>query len=541
MSYTFLWVRSKELDNLYAHPIDGLNAVVDIKANTVIHVDDWGGPPIPLPESNYDRVFLDETKVRTDLKPIHVTQPEGVSFRFKGRTLEWHNWSLLIGFTGREGITLHNIRYSNRPVCYRASLAEMVVPYGSPRPPHYRKNVFDIGEYGLGKLANSLELGKYYSMGGVSLVEAMSCSHGTCVSIIFFIFQGCDCLGSIQYLDGHIIDMEGNVMTIPNAICIHEEDHGVLWKHWDFRTDRTEVRRARRLVVSSISTVGNYEYGSYWYLYLDGTIEYEMKATGIINTVACDPGQPEKYGTEVSPGVVGQIHQHHFCARLDMSVDGDQNTVVECDTVAEPLDAVKNPYGNAYYVQSTPLTTEGGRPRNPTTERYWKFTNPNQTNHVGTPTSYKLEPGDTKQVFVDPNTPSGKRMGWCYNALWVTPYDAEERFPTGEYVNQSDGQSDGLTKYVQQERSIDNTDVVAWHTFGLHHPVRPEDFPVQNCVNVGFKLCPAGFFDKNPNIDDMPLEKNRASVHAGAVTAPQAACTGGCHDNHDDEDEEKKE
>ena len=215
----------------------------------VVHIDDWGGPPIPSIDVNYDREFLDESKFRTDLKPINVSQPDGVSFWMDGRTLKWHDWSILVGFTGREGITLHNIEYDSRPVCYRASIAEMVVPYGSPRPPHYRKNVFDIGEYGLGKLANSLEL-------------------------------GCDCLGSIQYLDGHIIDMNGAVMTIKNAICIHEEDHGVLWKHWDFRTERTEVRRARRLVISSISTVGNYEYGSYWYFYLDGMIEFEMKATG---------------------------------------------------------------------------------------------------------------------------------------------------------------------------------------------------------------------------------------------------------------------
>lgn len=332
---------------------------------------------------------------------------------------------------------------------------------------------------------------------------------------------GCDCLGSIQYLDAHIIDMTGAVMTIRNAICIHEEDDGILWKHWDFRTDRTEVRRSRRLVISSISTVGNYEYGSYWYFYLDGMIEFEMKATGIINTVGCEPGKPEKYGAEVTPGVVGITHQHLFSARLDMSVDGDQNTVVECNTFAEPVGEA-NPYGNAFYVQATPLATEGGRPSNHDTERFWKFTNPNKTNHVGMPTAYKLEPADTKRVFTDPNSPSGKRMGWCYNALWVTPYHPEERYPTGEYVNQSDGESDGLTKYVQQGRSIDNTDLVAWHTFGLHHTVRPEDFPVQNCVSVGFKLMPAGFFDRNPNLD-MPIEKNKASCYAACHGSRDAA------------------
>ena len=157
---------------------------------------------------------------------------------------------------------------------------------------HFRKNVFDIGEYGIGKLANSLKL-------------------------------GCDCLGAIEYLDVHLNTMDGDVMTIEKAICIHEEDSGLLWKHWDFRTDRAEVRRARKLVVSSICTVGNYEYAMYWYFHIDGTIEFEMKATGIINTAACIPGEPAKYGKEVLPGVVGHIHQHIFCARLDMAIDGE--------------------------------------------------------------------------------------------------------------------------------------------------------------------------------------------------------------------------
>ena len=145
LSYTFLWVRSKEYDNLYAHPVSGLNAVVDIKECKVIHVDDKEAAPIPPKDCNYDRKFL-KTEPRTDLKPINVSQPGGVSFRMEGRTIRWHDWSILVGFNGREGITLHNMSYQGRPVCYRASLAEMVVPYGSPQAPHYRKNVFDIGE-----------------------------------------------------------------------------------------------------------------------------------------------------------------------------------------------------------------------------------------------------------------------------------------------------------------------------------------------------------------------------------------------------------
>ena len=303
VSHVFCWIRNAEMDNQYAHPIDGLNATVDIDTGEVLEVHDAGDIPVPRMEWNYDRTY--QTVTRQDLRPINVVQPDGVSFALEGHRLKWHDWELQIGFNAREGLTLHDISIAGRPVLYRASIAEMMVPYGSPDGRHPRKNVFDIGEYGIGRLVNSLEL-------------------------------GCDCLGAIQYIDAEVNGRDGEAEVIKNAICLHEEDMGVAWKHYDFRLDRTETRRARRMVISTIATVGNYEYGYYWYLHLDGTIEFEIKATGIINTTACLPGQPGAYGVEVAPGVLGQIHQHTFCARLDWAVDGDVNTVTECNTLADP-------------------------------------------------------------------------------------------------------------------------------------------------------------------------------------------------------------
>ena len=483
ISHTFAWLRSHEDDNFYAHPIEGINAVVDLTDGTVLRVDDYGVVPMATQDSNYTAEA--QPSLRDDLKPINVTQPEGVSFEMQGNRITWHDWSMIIGFNGREGLTLHDISFAKRPVCYRASIAEMVVPYGSPQKNHARKSVFDIGEYGIGKLANSLEL-------------------------------GCDCLGAIHYLDCYVPGSDGVPVLIKNGICIHEEDYGIQWKHTDFRTEKTEVRRARRLVISFIATVGNYEYGSYWYFYLDGEIEFEMKATGIINTVGLDPNDPDatKFGTEVLPGVVGQNHQHIFSARLDMAVDGDENLVTECDTVAVPMGA-ENPYGNAFYLQETPITIESGRSRKPEAQRFWKIQSSEKINAMGKPTAYKLEPVHSCQMFQDPAGPTGKRMGFTYSDFWVTPYESEERFPSGDFVNNSDG-SDGIDTWVKQARSVENTDLVAWHTFGLHHIVRLEDFPVQPCVMVGFKLMPTGFFDKNPTLDLKP-DANKASCSAMAA------------------------
>src|SRR6201994_181257 len=232
----------------------------------VMRGEEYGHWPLPPRPANYAATRVPGQ--RTDIKPLEITQPEGPSFSLSGRQLKWQNWSLVVGFNAREGLTLHDIRYRDgerdRPILYRASLTEMVVPYGDPRPTQVRENAFDVGEYGMGMCANSLQL-------------------------------GCDWVGHIEYLDGHLCDSRGGALTIPNAICIHEEDYGILWKHTDRPLPhRPEVRRSRRLVVSSIATVENYEYGFFWYLYQDGNIQLEIKLTGILSLGTLQPNERGK-------------------------------------------------------------------------------------------------------------------------------------------------------------------------------------------------------------------------------------------------------
>jgi len=486
VSYAHCWLRLRDNENFYAHPIDGLNVAVDVKTGEVLRIDDHGGPPIPMEEINYDPGFLPPP--RLPMKPLNVVQPEGTSFTMDGNAIAWDRWTLAVGFSPRDGIILHDIRYDGRPIVRRAALAELVVPYGSPERGHYRKNIFDIGEYGFGKFNHSLEL-------------------------------GCDCLGAIHYLDSHYCGLDGGVITIKKGICIHEEDTGILWKHWDFRADRTELRRGRRLVISCINTVGNYEYAQYWYLDQAGEIRFEVKATGIVNTMACEPGRPGKYAPEVAPGLTAPIHQHIFCARLDMAVDGSGNSFVEVNSHAEPM-GPENPWGNAFYSEETVLATElaAARRTSAETHRTWKVVNTNKVNQVGKPVAYKLHADNCVTPFLNEKGPSGIRSNFIRNHVWVTPFDPDERYPAGEYVCNSDG-SDSLAEFVKKDRSVENTDIVLWHCFGLHHVVRPEDFPVQPCISAGFALAPSGFFNLNP-ANDLPRQVNSASVLAsgGDVT-----------------------
>lgn len=476
-------------DNGYAHPVENLVVYVDTNDKRVARLEDHGVVPVPQQPGNYAAYAPDAADVpapRTDLKPVSITQPEGTSFTVDGHEVRWQKWRFRIGFTPREGVVLHTVRYTDgdreRSVLYRASLSEMVVPYGDPAPTHRRKNAFDAGEYNIGTLANPLEL-------------------------------GCDCLGEICYFDGVLADGNGEPTVIPNAVCMHEEDFGLLWKHTDFRTEKTEARRSRRLVVSFIATVGNYEYGFFWYLYQDGNIEFEVKLTGIMSTGAVPPGTTPTHGQLLnSDGLYAPIHQHWFNMRLDFDIDGAANSVYEIDTETDPA-GPDNPIGNGFRTRATLLETELTAQRRVSLDhaRYWKVTNPHAHNAVGEPTGYVLKPHTTTVPFVRPEASVATRAGFMAHHLWVTPHHERERHAAGDYPNQHQG-GDGLPAWTAADRPITDTDVVVWYTFGSHHAARLEDWPVMPVQYIGFSLQPNGFFDRNPALD-VPRPQNNG--HCG--------------------------
>jgi len=329
---------------------------------------------------------------------------------------------------------------------------------------------------------------------------------------------GCDCLGVIHYLDAWLSSSTGEAFKVPHAVCIHEKDHGLLWRHWDYATDLTETRRSRRLVVSTIATVGNYDYAFYWYFYQDGDIKMEIKATGLLNTGCPLPGHTGEFGTIIAPGIYAPNHQHLFNVRLHMNVDGANNSVAQIDTERRP----SPPNGGNYIVaKSTVFEKEQSAQINPQSNRVWKIFNPSKLNRMGTPVSYTLVPHGSVFSAIDPQSWVAKRAPWTNNHLYVTPYNRDERYPSGSYVLQSKGDQT-INQWLEQKRNVQNTDIVLWHTIGLHHLPRIEDWPL-NLVGgstVGFSLHPNGFFNMNPAID-VPPPPQGTSVLASECCVPK--------------------
>jgi primary-amine oxidase len=271
------------------------------------------------------------------------------------------------------------------------------------------------------------------------------------------------------------------------------------------------------MVLSFFTTIGNYDYGFYWYLYLDGTIEFEAKATGVVFTAAYTGD--DRFRAEIAPGLGAPFHQHLFCARLDMAVDGLTNRVEEVDAVRVPI-GPDNPRGNAFTLRHTPLTTESQarREADNSVDRSWHITNPESLNHLGRPVGYALLPEGKPTLLADPGSSVAARATFATKHLWVTRSDPAERYPAGDFVNQHPGGA-GLPAFTAADRDIDGQPLVVWHTFGLTHAPRPEDWPIMPVDHTGFKLKPFGFFDRNPTLDVPPNPGGHS-----------ACGTGGCHE-----------
>ncbi|KAL1873119.1 hypothetical protein VTK73DRAFT_1080 [Phialemonium thermophilum] len=439
----------------------------------------------PVKCIQYAHDLLDEP-TRTDLKPYIVRQPEGPSFAVNGQEVSWQKWRFRVGFNNREGLVLYNLTFDGRQTFYRLSMSEMTVPYGDPRKPYHRKQAFDAGDVGFGITANQLAL-------------------------------GCDCLGHIKYFDGYRTDSRGNPVLLKNVICMHEQDNGIQHKHTNYRNNAATVVRNRELVLQMVCTVSNYEYVLAWILDQAGHIEHEVRATGILSTMPIDnqDGLKVPWGTNVGPGVMAAYHQHLFSLRIDPSVDGHNNTLIYEDSVPMPVDEELNPYGMGYTVERTVLDVAGHADLSVEKNRTFKIINESVINPISLkPVAWKLQLAPSQMLIMGPGSFARKRAAFAEHAVWVTRYQDDELYAAGEFTNQSTHDT-GLGVWGSRGDSTRNTDIVLWHTFGLTHNPRPEDFPVMPAERISVMLKPDGFFTKNPALD-VPASSqsfNRSTLH----------------------------
>ena len=483
--------------NTWARQVEGLTAVVDLTAGEVLRVVDDGVAPIPDVDADYDRTTLDHP--REIAGPFDLDLPEGVGFDMNGYEVSWQNWSFHLRPDQRTGLVVSLVDYrespdsSPRSVMYQGQLSEIYVPYMDPAFAWYARNFIDAGEFPAGGLAKPL-------------------------------LRGRDCPDHAVYLDSINTNSQGRPRTVPRTTCIYERETGdPSWRHYE--DEQPDSRQSRDLVVRTAAVVGNYDYLLDWIFRQDGSIEARVGATGLlevkatsavsaipptpaagpVNATAVDALQAgtaaDAYGRFLDRNVIGVNHDHYFSYRLDLDVDGADNRFVADRLVTRELPAdhprrsiwVQEPHA-AQTEQDAQLDINLAQPA------LWRILSSSRRNAVGYPTSYQLMPGRNANHLFVADDYSLRRAGFIDHHLWVTPYDPDERFAAGDHPTLSEPGM-GLPAWTEANRPISDEDLVIWHTVGMHHLPRAEDWPVMPVMWHGFELRPFDFFDRNPALD----------------------------------------
>ena len=480
--------------NYWAHPIENLVAVVDLNQQKVIRIEEGSLIPVPMAPKPYV-----SKNTKTPPKPLNMVEPEGKNFSISGQTVHWGNWCLHVSLDSRVGLQLSTVTYKDkgvkRKVMYEGNLGGMVVPYGDPELGWYFKSYLDSGEYGMGTLTSSINPGK-------------------------------DAPNNAVLLDAVIADYTGQPQVIPNAIAIFERYAGPEYKHKEIFGDQDASEERRELVVRWISTVGNYDYMFDWVFGQNGTIGINAGATGIeavkgVKTRTMHDAtakEDTKYGTLIDHNIVGTTHQHIYNYRLDMDVDGGPNSFVHMDPVIKPTT------DGGVRTSSMQIDTKVIDSEKSATEKFDPssirlISNLNKENKMGNPVSYQLIPfaGGThpiaKGAQFSPDEWLFKRLSFMDKQIWVTQYNADERYPEGKYSNRSTHDT-GLGQFIDNNQNIENKDLVVWLTTGTTHVARAEEWPIMPTEWVNTLLKPWNFFDSTPSLNiDTEKEKQNTGHH----------------------------
>ncbi|KAG6489259.1 primary amine oxidase 2-like isoform X2 [Zingiber officinale] len=466
--------------NFYARPVEGVTVVVDLDAMEIVEYEDREDLPVPKAEGTEYRAAEQRPPFGPEPKPGAVVQPEGRGFQVDGHMIRGTNWELHLSFDARAGavISLASVKDSDkgvfRLVLYRGHVSELFVPYMDPSADWYFKTFFDAGEFALGLLTAPLE-------------------------------PFTDCPANAVFMDADVAGVDGSpVRNIPNAMCVFERYAGdVAWRHTEVIT---EVRPEVSLVVRSAAVVGNYDYVIDWEFKTTGSIKIGVALSGILEVKAtyyshADELSGDAHGSLIAGNTLGVYHDHFLTFRLDLDVDGPNNSFVK--SRLRPVRAAAGPRRSYWTVEKETARREtDGSVELDATELM--VVNPNRRTRIGNEVGYKIvSHGGTATSLLDDDDYPQQRASYTKRQVWVTAYDEAEKWAAGLYTDQSTG-DDNLAAWSQRNREIENKDIVLWYTVGIHHVPCQEDFPVMPAVTGGFELRPTNFFDRNPLIRTRP-------------------------------------
>lgn len=191
--------------NVFARPIEGIITIVDVDSMQITNYIDRFTAPIPKAKGTDF-----SNKNPNPAPPPSSSNITSKGFAIRGHhNIFWRNWNFHVGFSARAGVTISTASVYDpkvktfRRVLYKGFISETFVPYMDPTSEWYFRTFLDIGEFGFGKAADSLQ-------------------------------PGVDCPENAAFLDGYVVDAFGLPKKVERAMCVFERYSGdVAWRHME--------------------------------------------------------------------------------------------------------------------------------------------------------------------------------------------------------------------------------------------------------------------------------------------------------------------
>lgn len=406
-------------------------------------------------------------------------EPQGRRYNITGHHVEYMGWKFNIRVRSSTGVQIFDARFFDTRIAYEVSMQEASVIYSGWSPMQSTSNYFDVSW-----------------LVGASLFE---------------LAPGIDCPENAVFLDAWHLSNSGKPNHYKNVICIFELNTGIpLRRHYanDYNGAYTFYGGMvdNVLVVRSATTVWNYDYIFDYIFHQNGGIEVKASATGYVQATFYTKNEAQ-YGHKIYDSVIADIHQHLFHYKVDLDVAGLSNSFYTYDISVENVTLPWYPNiirTQQKYTKNIKTTeTKAALEYKFEQPKYYVFRNDKVKNKYGNSKGYRIQINSMSKQILPMGTGVENGMSWARYQLAVTKYKDEEETSSSIYC-QNDPVNPVLNfqKYIDDDESIRDEDLVAWITVGKQHIPHSEDCPSTATTGnqLVFYILPYNYFDEDASM-----------------------------------------
>ncbi|XP_076609558.1 primary amine oxidase, liver isozyme-like [Chaetodon auriga] len=484
----------RNMDGMYIHPV-GFEVLVNHES---VNASDWRVERLLYNGQYFDTVeelrqkydagsvkkivykeSPDYGSLKPRKKPLQIgpqlSYAEGKRFGVSNNHVLYLDWSFAFGLSSLTGMRVFDVRFKGERIIYELSVQEAMSVYGSVTPGMMLTKFLD-SSIGVGRFAHELA-------------------------------RGVDCPYEATYVDTYrYIDAPAPI-RFRNSICLFEHNMGQpLRRHFsDFFHNSYGGMVNSALVLRTITAIGNYDYMWDFIFYQSGSVEAKVHATGYITSSYLMDGSL-KYGHQVADKVLGNIHTHFINFKVDLDVLGVKNVfqTKDMEFVNVSLPWMPDHYAMVPQLVEKQLKTEqeAALRYDTSSPRYLHIAS-QKTNRWGHQRSYRLQVFTFAGDHLPESQAEERAMSWARYKVAITKQKDLEQTSSSLYSqNNIWTPAVDFSKYIEDNESIEDEDLVAWVTTGFLHIPHAEDIP--NTVTVGngggVLLRPHNYFDEDPSI-----------------------------------------